>query len=242
MPSTATITSFFNFVAGTKARANQVTNNFDVFRGHIIPVAANTATAITNTFDLGSTEYQWRTLYLQSLPFINGSPLGAKENVETVFGGVQSPEFDEQISGLTRFFFQPTIDQDVVFDFSVNPNYTPGNQIGLEIYGYHDDSGPSDVVFEGLFSLYKPTATTFANTSTAADQRTATITATVATAAGKFFKNTSMILSDTSGSINGSSIASGDIISVNLKRLGTSANDTAVGRLYITNLVLNFNT
>lgn len=64
MPSSATITTFYTFTANTKARASQVNANFDIFRGHILPVSPNTQTAINNTYDLGSSEYRWRTLYL----------------------------------------------------------------------------------------------------------------------------------------------------------------------------------
>lgn len=67
MPSTATITAFYNFTANTKARASQVNTNFDTFRGHILPVSPTTATAINNTYDLGSSEYRWRNLYLAPL-------------------------------------------------------------------------------------------------------------------------------------------------------------------------------
>lgn len=71
MPSSATITSFYNFSANTKARASQVNNNFDVFRGHIIPVDPNTATSINNTYDLGSSTYRWRSGYFTSLSVSN---------------------------------------------------------------------------------------------------------------------------------------------------------------------------
>lgn len=67
MPSAATITAFYNFSANTKARASQVTNNFDVFRGHIIPVHVSTATSANNTYDLGSSEYRWRNGYIKNL-------------------------------------------------------------------------------------------------------------------------------------------------------------------------------
>jgi hypothetical protein len=63
MPSSATITSFYNFSANTKARASQVNNNFDIFRGHIIPVHPSTATSANNTYDLGSSEYRWSNIY-----------------------------------------------------------------------------------------------------------------------------------------------------------------------------------
>ena len=64
MPSTATITSFYSFTANTKARASQVNGNFDLFRGHIIPIDPNTQTAISATYDLGSSEYRWKNVYL----------------------------------------------------------------------------------------------------------------------------------------------------------------------------------
>lgn len=67
MPSTATITAFYNFTANTKARASQVNTNFDVFRGHLLPVSPSTSTAIGNTYDLGSNEYYWRNLYLKEI-------------------------------------------------------------------------------------------------------------------------------------------------------------------------------
>lgn len=67
MPSTATITAFYNFSANTKARASQVNGNFDIFRGHIIPVEVLTATSANNTYDLGSNEYRWRNGYINNL-------------------------------------------------------------------------------------------------------------------------------------------------------------------------------
>lgn len=68
MPSTATITAFYSFTANTKARATHVTNNFDIFRGHIIAVDPNTATAAPSlTYDLGSDDHRWRNVYADRL-------------------------------------------------------------------------------------------------------------------------------------------------------------------------------
>lgn len=69
MPTTATITSFYTFSAGSKARATQVNNNFDVFRGHIIPIDPNTVASANVTYDLGSDPNRWRTAYVQSIDF-----------------------------------------------------------------------------------------------------------------------------------------------------------------------------
>jgi hypothetical protein len=62
-----TITSYSTFSAGTKARASQVNTNFSNYRGTILPIDPNTATAISNTYNLGSTEYRWATAYLSTV-------------------------------------------------------------------------------------------------------------------------------------------------------------------------------
>lgn len=67
MPSSATITAFYSFTANSRARASQVNSNFSIFRGHILPVDPNTQTAINNTYDLGSSEYLWRSVYCGTL-------------------------------------------------------------------------------------------------------------------------------------------------------------------------------
>ena len=77
MPSTATITSFYNFTALTVIRSAQVNTNFDTFRGHIIPVDPSTATAAnTITYDLGSNDHAWRNIYAKGL-HIYGDTVGA---------------------------------------------------------------------------------------------------------------------------------------------------------------------
>lgn len=68
MPSTQTITAFYSYSANTLIESAKVNNNFDVFRGHIIPVSPNTATAgTTGSYDLGSTDYAWRNVYAQNI-------------------------------------------------------------------------------------------------------------------------------------------------------------------------------
>jgi len=77
MPSSATITSFYSFQANTKARASYVNTNFSNFRGHIIAIDPNTATsATTETYDLGSTEYRWRTGYFREIDFKSSTSTG----------------------------------------------------------------------------------------------------------------------------------------------------------------------
>ena len=64
MPSSATITAFYTFVAQTVIRSAHVNNNFDIFRGHLLPVDPNTSTAATTeTYDLGASDHRWRNVY-----------------------------------------------------------------------------------------------------------------------------------------------------------------------------------
>lgn len=89
MPLAATITAFYNFSANTKARASQVNANFDVFRGHIIPIDPNTVSSANNTYDLGSSEYRWRNGYINNL--ISNSITVAKlgiQNTTTALGEI----------------------------------------------------------------------------------------------------------------------------------------------------------
>lgn len=76
MPSSATITTFYDFSPNTKARASQVNTNFSVFRGHIIPLDPNTAASATNTYDLGSSEWRWRSVYTKGIDFLSNTSTG----------------------------------------------------------------------------------------------------------------------------------------------------------------------
>lgn len=110
MPLAATITAFYNFSANTKARASQVNANFDVFRGHIIPIDPNTVSSANNTYDLGSSEYRWRNGYINNL--ISNSITVAKlgiQNTTTSLGEISidtatsTTEMIFKISGTERF-------------------------------------------------------------------------------------------------------------------------------------------
>lgn len=83
MPSTATITAFYTFTQNTKARASQVNTNFNVLRGHIIPIDPNTTTSNDITYDLGSSEHRWRYVYAQNLrlpAIVDGTTTAAEGN------------------------------------------------------------------------------------------------------------------------------------------------------------------
>lgn len=65
MPSTATVTAFYTFVPLTKIRSAHVNNNFDVLRGHSLPLNTDTATSSNLTHDLGANGHAWRGVYNQ---------------------------------------------------------------------------------------------------------------------------------------------------------------------------------
>lgn len=72
MPSTATITSsdLYEFVSSTKAKAEQVNSNFNIWRGNIIPVDASLSSAVNDfSYGLGSSEYRWGESYIRSINF-----------------------------------------------------------------------------------------------------------------------------------------------------------------------------
>ena len=70
MPSSNTITAFNTFVAGTKARAEQVNTNFSVFRGYIIPVDPTSSAAVSGfNYGLGTATYRWGDSYIEKVNF-----------------------------------------------------------------------------------------------------------------------------------------------------------------------------
>jgi hypothetical protein len=66
MPSSNTITStdLTTFAARTDILSAKMNTNFSIWRGHNLPVDASTSAAADAAYDLGSTSYRWRALYL----------------------------------------------------------------------------------------------------------------------------------------------------------------------------------
>ena len=87
-PSTATITSFYSFTAGTKAKASEVNTNFLNYRGFLLPVNTDTTTASDNTHDLGAADHRWRYLY------VNNPPVIATQTAGYFWGGPTSGNGD----------------------------------------------------------------------------------------------------------------------------------------------------
>lgn len=65
MPNT--ITTYNTFSGGTKARATQVNQNFSNYRGTLLPINEDSASASTNTHDLGSSDHRWNDFYANTI-------------------------------------------------------------------------------------------------------------------------------------------------------------------------------
>lgn len=65
MPNT--ITTYNTFSGGTKARATQVNQNFNNYRGTLLPINEDSASASTNTHDLGSADHRWNDVYANTI-------------------------------------------------------------------------------------------------------------------------------------------------------------------------------
>lgn len=67
MPST--ITTYYVFSPGTKARSSQVNNNFSNYRGDLLPINEDTATASYIVHNLGNSDRRWKRAYLDNVDF-----------------------------------------------------------------------------------------------------------------------------------------------------------------------------
>lgn len=68
MPSTNTITAFYSFSTLTVIKSAEFNNNFNVFRGSLLPVSPNTQTLdSTGSYNVGSSEYIWNLGFYKSI-------------------------------------------------------------------------------------------------------------------------------------------------------------------------------
>jgi len=65
MPSTSTITSFYEFAPTTVIKSAEMNSNFQNFRGHFLPINTDTATSSNYDHDLGASDHYWRSSYVQ---------------------------------------------------------------------------------------------------------------------------------------------------------------------------------
>lgn len=238
MPATNTITAFFTFVAGTRARAAQVNTNFENFRGNIIPINTDTATASHQTHDLGSSDHQWRRIYLTEAPFVGGVQAGGFE-VETWFDGSSPTDCLPTDSWLDRTSFPKLRDTGIAFQFVVPAGFTAGNRMSLALRGYCDTS-PSHFTLEAGTALYRASLTSMEATAPA---NVFTTTSNInPTLSGAMFSDNTMHLMSADGVINGITVAAGDVLAVYLKRKGTAVADTNTGYFHLTNIQVDLST
>lgn len=238
MPATTTVTSFFTFVAGTKARASQVNTNFDNYRGHILPINTDTATASHQTHDLGSVDHSWNRIYLRTAPFVNGAQLG-KLPIQTLMDGSTPTTLIEDASWLTRTSFDPDETTGVAFQFVVPDEYATGNRISISLRGYCDTGG-SHFAMESGSALYKDNVTV-ASLTAPSNVLTSTSNILPPTTTGLMFTNTSLRVTDSSGRINSITVTAGDVIACYLKRTGNATADTNTGYFHLTNVFIDLN-
>jgi len=65
MPNT--ITTYNTFVASTRAKSQQVNENFNNYRGDLIPINIDTATSSTLVHDLGQSDHRWNSGYIKKI-------------------------------------------------------------------------------------------------------------------------------------------------------------------------------
>lgn len=238
MPASATLTTYYTFVARQKARATQVNANFMNHRGHVIPINTDTASSSDNTHDLGALDHRFRAAYLGSAPYVNSIQTNRFEIMDIYDGS--SPTFlVDPLGDLERISFPGSIDSDVRFQFVVPPTYKPGQRMSLALKGYSDTS--ASCVFYSTSRLYRMSLTSITGSSTPAAVLTGTATITPG-AAGLIQENTSLKLTDASGLINGITVTVGDLISVGLKRAAaTDAVDTSTGQFFLLGVFANMN-
>lgn len=144
MPSTATITSFYTFAAGSKARATQVNDNFSVFRGHIIPVDPNTIASANVTYDLGSDRNRWRTAYVQSIDFDRSTSTASasmQADLNTGTGEIvlklQGTEVYRFVGDLSPQYSVGTNTTQIVGNTNSGGVLIPGSTLTISTHGKH---------------------------------------------------------------------------------------------------------
>lgn len=75
MPNT--ITTYFEFTVGGKARSSEVNTNFANHRGTLVPINADTASSSHLTHDIGSSEHRWNVGYFGTLDMTGATTTAA---------------------------------------------------------------------------------------------------------------------------------------------------------------------
>jgi len=142
MPASQTITAFYSFSPNTTIYSAQVNNNFDLMRGHWLPIDGSTTAFSNNAYDLGSSVASWRNTYSTNLY------LGASGTINLLTASTTSFTLPNR-SGTLALSTTPTIQ---IFDSASSGTYTtPTNckciivkMVGAGGGGGANGSGPSN--------------------------------------------------------------------------------------------------
>ena len=239
MPSSATITSIVTMVAGTKARASDYNNNLDNQRGHFLPLNTDTMTSSHQTHDLGATDHNWRRVYLKETPFVNGVQLG-KVPIPIMHEGSAPADYFDDIGWSYITGFPKYLTTDMRFGFVVPDEYVATNRISLNVKGYCETGAAAHITLETWSALYRP-GTTDASLTSPTNVLTSTSNIAPPTTAAILFSDTTLRISNSGGTINGVTIAAGDLIQVAFRRKGDATADTNSGYFFLESLVVDLN-
>jgi hypothetical protein len=121
-------TSWINFVANTKARADDVNHNFDWLEGSLVPM--NSGSKTNGVYDLGENTYRWHNLYLSNNFYIDGAIL-CKGN--SYFSDVSYFYENIFLRATKKFYFDNGINTYVYEDVDDNIRFTCNNSFAFSI-------------------------------------------------------------------------------------------------------------
>ena len=235
-PQTATITSVPTATAGQKAKATQYNTLRDNYRGHLLCIDPTLAAAANGSYDLGSSDHQWRRAYLTEVPYVNGTQLGSLMDIAAIYDGTNPADLLDPSMDAYQIGFPEDLDRDMRFSFRIQDSYTAGRRIGVQLRGYSDTTG--NFVIETVARRVVPNSTAFTGTTMIL---TSTATVTAASVSGQYFSFTQNYLTELAGTLGTTAVAVNDMIMVNLKRRGTHASDTHSGYFFLTDVIVNLN-
>jgi len=215
MPSSATITVFYSFIERGLIRSSEHNHNFSIFRGHILPVHPDTATAATSgAYDLGSIDHRWGTLYVTSIN--SSSPIGGGGGGSGIIWEEQGNSPVKSLkSNASVYTFVAGEAQELYTEIHIPSTYSTGNPIALKIKAY--SAGTSgDILLRAQATLIRAETDDIASTT---NQRTTTNSAiTMSSANDNEIQKISLDITDGSGQINSVAVSASDTILIRLYR------------------------
>lgn len=217
MPSSATITAFYTFAQRGLIRSSEHNHNFGIFRGHLLPVHPDTATAATSgAYDLGSSDHRWGTLYVTTINSSN--PVGGG-------GGGSALIWDEPAGSsplqsfysnkLSVYVYEASASQELYTEIHVPSSYNAGSPVTLKVKVYNVDTS-GDILMRAQATLVRAGVDDVSSTT---NQRTTTNSAiTMTSSIDSEVQSIDLDLTDSSGNINGVAVSAGDTIIVRFYR------------------------